>query len=71
METEVIEFARQLGSAIQRDSDYIDYKIKQQNVECDENLQKMMKEFNLKKSEINEEISKENTNQNKIDKLKK
>jgi len=54
METEVIELARELGSAIQRDESYIDYKIKQQNVECDENLQKMMKDFNSKKSEINQ-----------------
>lgn len=69
METEVIELARELGSAIQRDESYIDYKIKQQNVECDENLQKMMKDFNSKKSEINQEISKENTDQSKIDKL--
>ncbi len=69
METEVIELARELGTAIQRDETYIDYKIKQQNVECDENLQKMMKDFNSKKSEINLEISKENTDQNKIDKL--
>lgn len=69
METEVIELARELGCAIQRDEVYVDYKIKQQNVECDENLQNMMKDFNLKKSEINEEISKENTDQSKIDKL--
>lgn len=69
MGTEVIELARELGSAIQRDESYIDYKIKQQNVECDENLQKMMKDFNSKKSEINQEISKENTDQSKIDKL--
>lgn len=69
METEVIELARELGMAIQRDETYIDYRIKQQNVECDENLQKMMKDFNSKKSEINLEISKENTDQNKIDKL--
>ena len=69
METEVIELARELGGAIQRDETYIDYKIKQQNVECDENLQKMMKDFNSKKSEINQEISKENTDQSKIDKL--
>lgn len=69
METEVIELARELGCAIQRDETYIDYRIKQQNVECDENLQNMMKDFNLKKAEINEEISKETTDQNKIDKL--
>lgn len=69
METEVIELARGLGEAIQKDEVYIDYKIKQQNVECDKELQKMMEEFNLKKSEINSEISKEDTDQNKIDEL--
>lgn len=69
METEVMELARELGCAMQRDEIYIDYRIKQQNVECNESLQKMMKEFNLKKAEINGEISKENTDQSKIDKL--
>ncbi len=69
METEVIELARGLGEAIQKDEVYIDYKIKQQNVECDKELQKMMEEFNLKKSEINSEISKDSTDQNKIDEL--
>lgn len=69
MKTEVIELARGLGEAIQKDEVYIDYKIKQQNVECDKELQKMMEEFNLKKSEINSEISKEDTDQNKIDEL--
>ncbi len=69
METEVIELARELGSAMQRNEIYLDYKIKQQNVECDENLQQMMKEFNLKKSEINAEIAKEDASQSIVDKL--
>ena len=66
---DVITLARELGFAIQNDSDYIDFKIKEQNVECNEELQNIIKEFNLKKSEINEEISKNNSDTSKIDSL--
>ena len=37
---DIINLARELGNAIQKDEEYIDYKIKEQNVECDEKLQK-------------------------------
>ncbi len=66
---EVITLARELGAAIQQSEDYIEYKIKEQNVECDKELQKMIEEFNLKKVSINNEISKETVDQKKIDEL--
>ena len=66
---DLITMARELGFAIQNDSDYIDFKIKEQDVECNEELQKIIKDFNLKKSEINTEISKDNSDTSKIDKL--
>ena len=47
---DIINLARELGAAIQQSEEYIDYKIKEQNVECDEALQKVIEEFNLKKS---------------------
>lgn len=66
---EVITLARELGAAIQQSEDYIEYKIKEQNVECDKELQKMIEEFNLKKVSINNEISKETVDQKMIDEL--
>ena len=64
---DILTLAREIGAAIQQNEDYIDYKIKEQNVECDKELQKMIEELNLKKVSINNEISKENTDQAKID----
>ncbi len=66
---DLIMLAREIGAAIQQNEDYIDYKIKEQNVGCDQELQKMIEELNLKKFSINNEISKENTDQAKIDEL--
>lgn len=65
----IIDLARELGNAIQKDEEYIDYKIKEQNVECDEKLQKTIEEFNLKKVSINNEISKKDSDSKKIDEL--
>lgn len=66
---DIINLARELGSAIQKDEEYIDYKIKEQNVEFDEKLQKTIEEFNLKKVSINNEIGKDEVDQKKIDEL--
>ena len=66
---DLISLARELGFAIQNDPDYINYKIKEQNVQCDKELQNTIEKLNLKKVDINNEISKENPNTEKIDKL--
>ena len=66
---DLISLAREIGFAIQNDDDYIDYKVTEQNVECDHELQETIEKFNLKKVEINHEISKENPDTEKIDKL--
>ncbi len=66
---DLITLAREVGAAIQQNEEYIDYKIKEQNVECDKELQKMIEELNLKKVSINNELSKENADQEEIDKL--
>ena len=66
---EILTLARELGHAVQQSEEYIDFRIKEQNVECDAELQKEIEEFNLQKVSINHEISKENVNQEKIDKL--
>ena len=66
---EILTLAKELGHAIQQTEEYIDFRIKEQNVECDTELQKEIEEFNLKKVSINEEISKEKVNHERIDKL--
>lgn len=66
---DLIDLAKNLGSEIQKSDEYLEYKIKEQNVECDKKLQKMIETFNLKKVSINEEISKNEVNHEKIDKL--
>lgn len=66
---DLITLAREIGAAIQQNEEYIDYKIKEQNVECDKELQSMIEELNLKKAAINIEISKETVNHEKIDEL--
>lgn len=66
---DLITLARELGTVVQQDEDYIEFKIKEQNVECDKNLQKSLEEFNLKKATINHEISKEKADNQKIEKL--
>ena len=50
---EILTLARELGHAVQQSEEYIDFRIKEQNVECDAELQKEIEEFNLKKVSIN------------------
>ena len=66
---DILTLAREIGTAIQQNEQYIDYKIKEQNVECDKELQDMIEDLNLKKVSINNEISKETTDHEKIDEL--
>ena len=68
---DVISIARELGFAIQNDLDYIEFKMAEQKVECDSELQKAMEAFKLKKMDINYEISKGISDSEKIDKLNK
>ncbi len=66
---DILTLAKELGTAIQNDDSFVNFKIREQAVQCDETLQNMIEEFNLKKVSINHEISKEETNQEKIDNL--
>ena len=67
--TEIFNLAREIGMAIQRSDEYINYRMNEQKVECSKELQSTIEKFNLKKSEINEELSKENADQKKMDEL--
>ncbi len=68
---DILNLARELGVAIQQNEEYIDYRINEQKIECDKNLQSMIEKFNLKKVDINLEISKEDSDKEKLDKLNK
>lgn len=67
----LIDMARELGREIQANEEYIDFRIKQQNLDCNAEIQEHLKNFNSKKNEINQEISKENCDNTKIDLLNK
>ncbi len=67
--TEILNLAREIGAAIQRSDEYINYRMSEQQVECSKELQSTIEKFNSKKAEINAELSKENADQKKMDEL--
>lgn len=67
--TEILNLAREIGAAIQRSDEYINYRMNEQKVECSKGLQSTIEKFNSKKAEINAELSKENADQKKMDEL--
>ena len=64
-----IEKARELGAAIQADEKYINYHKAKELNDNDETLQEMIKEFNLKRVQLNSEMSKADKSQEKISEL--
>lgn len=67
----IIDLAKQLGIELQKTDEYINCDLAKQAMEADANLQNLIGEFNLQKISINNEISKQEINQEKIDKLNK
>lgn len=55
---DVIEATRELGKAIQQDETYIKYSVCREKNDNDEQLQEMIKEFNLIHIQLNNEIAK-------------
>lgn len=68
---DIIEKAREIGKAIQSDSRYIRLDIAKTANDNDSELQMLIGEFNLKRLALNEEASKENPDEKKIDDLNK
>lgn len=68
---DIINLAREIGFAIQNNDDYIEFKMKEQKVQCNKQLQKNIEEFNSKKSDLNLEMSKSEPEIKKIDNLNK
>ena len=67
----VIEMARELGKKIQQEESYILLNTAQQAVEEDEELQEKIAEFNMKRYELTQEVTKANRDDKKIEQLDK
>lgn len=55
---DVISLARELGKAVQADFRYQRYLVAKEKNDGDEELQKLISEFNLKRMQLNREMSK-------------
>lgn len=66
MENEIIKVARELGKLIQKDERFVKYMEAQRKNDADEELQKSIGEFNLKKLALNEELAKDTKDNEKI-----
>lgn len=66
---DMIELAREIGREIQKDDMYIKMRLAQQVSEEDESLQNLVGEFNLKRMAINNEASKVDRDDKKLEKL--
>lgn len=65
----IIDMARDLGDAIQKDDRYIQTMSAQRAADEDKELQNLIGEFNLKRIALNNEMQKENKKDAKIDAL--
>ncbi|MBR0484904.1 MAG: YlbF family regulator [Oscillospiraceae bacterium] len=66
---DIIEMTRELGKAIQSDDRYIAYCLAKQANDEDEQLQNLINAFNLKRVELQMEISKPDKNDETIQEL--
>lgn len=69
MNDKVIAAARELGAALQADDRYIQYgKAKEEN-DSDTALQELIKEFNLKRVQLNQEMNRKEKDQIKLSEI--
>ena len=66
---DIIELTKQLGKHLQEEQIYINFRMAEQNLESDKDLQIKINKFNDQKVRLNQEMSKENFNQELINKL--
>lgn len=67
----VIEMARELGKKIQQEESYILLNTAQKAVEDDDDLQEKIAEFNMKRYELTQEITKPERDDKKVEELDK
>lgn len=68
---DIIEMARELGKAIQKEDSYIKLQIAKQQSDEDKELQEMIGAFNLKRMAINNEATKTDRDDAKLQSLNK
>lgn len=68
---DIIELSREIGRQLQKDEKYIAMDIARQNSDNDEELQALIGEFNLKRIAINNEATKQDRDDEKLQKLNK
>ena len=68
---DIIELSREIGRQLQKDEKYIAMDIAKQNSDNDEELQSLIGEFNLKRIAINNEATKQDRDDDKLQKLNK
>ena len=66
---DIIEMTRELGKAIQADDRYIAYRLAKQANDEDEQLQNLISAFNLKRMELQMEVSKPDKDNDKVQML--
>ena len=66
---DIIDLAREIGRKLQQDENYIKFQLAKQATDEDAVLQDMIGEFNLKRMAINNEASKENRSEEKLQQL--
>ena len=66
---DIIELAREIGRKIQSDDMYLKLKIAKQNSDEDKELQDLIGEFNLKRIAINNEATKDERDEKKLQEL--
>ncbi len=66
---DIIELAREIGKKIQSDDMYLKLKIAKQNSDEDKKLQDLIGEFNLKRIAINNEATKDERDEKKLQEL--
>ncbi len=68
---DIIALARELGKAIQQDERYKRIDAAKRANDADESLQKLIVDFNMKRSELTTEMAQENKDPEKLNKLDK
>lgn len=66
---DIIELAREIGKKIQSDDMYLKLKIAKQNSDEEKKLQDLIGEFNLKRIAINNEATKDERDEKKLQEL--
>ena len=68
---DIIEMTRELARKLQQEDSYILLNTTQQAVEDDESLQEAIADFNMKRYELTQEVTKKDRDDEKIDELDK